>query len=76
MRLDIMPYPTPIRQELNNCIQTTLNVLNQYLDITSPLSLQYAVTPRQYDTHPCVDTIAEQLSTSKTPLRTTRRRAR
>ncbi len=62
MRLNIVRYPTIIRPAFMDCIRPTLDVLNEYLDINSQRSLQYPQTIH-----------SQQMSSSKTPLRTTRK---
>jgi hypothetical protein len=73
MRLNIVRYPTIIRPAFMDCIRPTLDILNDYFDIHSQRSLQYALTENISNKHRCFDIIRMKMSSSKTPLRTTRK---
>lgn len=73
LRLNIVRYPTVIRPVFMACIRPTLDILNEYFDIQSPHSLQHALTENISNKHRCFETIRIKMSSSKTPLRTTRK---
>ena len=75
MRLSIIHYPTVISKSFEPYINTTLNILNEYLDVTSPKSLKYAFTTN-HEAHECLDIIINQFKKTKSPLRTTLSRSR
>lgn len=62
-----------IRNELVECFDTGLNILNDYFDETSQFYLGNHLTPQSNTKHKYMNIIEKEFTPSKTPLRNTRK---
>lgn len=70
-----LTYPVPMRQELKECIEPTIEILNSYFDETSDIRLSKKMTTNSDTDHKCLKIIRNNVNTKKkTKLNPTRKR--
>lgn len=72
IKMSISKYALPIRQELKECVNISLEVLNNYFDP----NLNYFLGNKEFSNieHKCYKYIVSQMAKSKTPISNTRKR--